>query len=134
MKEKVPFRGVAFEYGDSYLIVPPITIDDAEELSGDIDAAKNPNGEPMAQFQSQLRVITAAIRRNYPDMTDKEIKRFLDMDNMPFVYVAAVGLNKRAPKVKSLGEITPATLSGQTLIGTPFAGESQPPQATDSTT
>jgi len=122
--KKVEFRGVPIEFGNTVLIVPPITCDQADELIDSIEAATNvPEGERektktedgyrdwyrkvRARRKEMRKVISAAVRRNYPEISDPEINCFVTEENVHRCFNAATG-NAIEAKIKDPGEYKPA--------------------------
>jgi hypothetical protein len=121
MKEKVPFRGVPFEYEDTYLILPPLYIDDVRDLSKRFD--KHKEGEENwldERYVVMKEAISNSILLNYPelkDAIDTVLRKFVTMVNVNKLYAAAMGFGTEslAPAAKSLGEIKPV---GSTNLST----------------
>lgn len=106
--KRVKHSGVAFEYGDEQLIVPPLTVGQVEQLTptlvehDGIDA-KDFNGV-TARLVLRVKVISAALRRNYPELSDTEISEFVTGNNADLAFAAALGSDRTSPKTKNVGE------------------------------
>ena len=121
----VKYRGVPFEWGDTFLIVPPLTCKQAEELSGEIDKdislvppSTVATNEDWKNYRKSVRekktalktVGLAALQRNY-DLTPEEIADFFTEENLFDVFRAALGLtDKQITRIKSPEELAPADL------------------------
>jgi hypothetical protein len=131
----VRHRGVAFEFGDFWLIVPAITFDKLGELVDVVTVASSPPNmavdktmtteqwEKFREFQWQQqqarhKIVVTAIRRNYPQITDEDLADFIDESNLTSLFNAAMAYRSDlTPRVKDPGEIPPgggATSTGQT--------------------
>ena len=121
----VKYRGVPFEWGDTFLIVPPLTCKQAEELSGELDkdiSLVSPSAvatnEDWKIYRRSVRekksawkmVGLAALQRNY-ELTTEEIDDFFTEGNILDVYRAALGMTAETVKrIKSPEELAPADL------------------------
>jgi len=116
----VKHRGVVFESGDSFLIVPSLSCAQAEELGPVLDqdqAVKPPAADASAsewaafrasvraRRQSWLKVITAAVRRNYPEKSPDQIASEIDEVDLRDAYMAAIGISAGAPSYAVLEAI-----------------------------
>ena len=115
---KVKHRGVAFETGDSVLIIPSISAAQADELSDVLSAdrpvglkADDPGYGAAARMRRAgwLRVVTAAIKRNYPDMSDAQIAEAINEEDVFDAFRVASG---NAPAIVPLSVIEMA-LAGE---------------------
>lgn len=112
--EQVQYRGTPFEYGDHVLIVPPLPLGLAREFSkefwiagGDItdDASideKFKVGD--GRFEVQVKAISAALKRNYPDIADTDIQDFVTLENVFAIYSSAITGSKPTETAKTVGE------------------------------
>lgn len=123
LPEKVKFRGVAFEWGDETVIVPPLPMNATRDHEEKLKAVKyadpaNPDTETGHKRAAvMLEAIKASLGRNY---TGSEIDTddFLNLVNFGDVYAAAIGLEVNSvtarplgPRVKSAAEIPAASPS-----------------------
>lgn len=93
-------QGVEIELGDETFTVPPLTFRAVREH---IDAiAGMTTGLPLSaeQIDRSVALILAAMRRNYPDMTEDMLEERLDMANIKIVLPAILG----ASGLKRVGE------------------------------
>jgi len=108
-KDTVRFRGVAFEYGDEYLVVPPLPLGVAKELQKEFAGivAKKTSDEDQSDAIVALYTKAAelALKRNYEEVTSDTVADFLTPENMIGVFRAAVyGIDDAQDKVKTVGE------------------------------
>jgi hypothetical protein len=110
----VKYRGVPFEDGDKFWIVPALPLGLLQDP--DIAAHTDKVGQPLAPNESwrdrfrsdNLVIIKAALQRNYPDVTDADIMGFVTLENVGDVVSAAMGTYRSdAQRVKDPGEIKP---------------------------
>lgn len=93
-------EGVQIELGGETFTVPPLTFRAVREH---IDAiAGMTTGVPLSaeQIDRSVALILAAMRRNYPDMTQATLEERLDMANIKIVLPAILG----ASGFKRVGE------------------------------
>lgn len=122
----VKYRGVPFEFGDRTIIVPPLTLDDVQNFSDqmnptqeDIDRLVNAPADgkvlvtPEARAKSRQRfdvmrsAVKKAVARNYSaeEFTDADLADFLTARNINTAFDSAMGYNTPRFQVKSLGEL-----------------------------
>jgi hypothetical protein len=97
---KVKYAGVPI----NDLIVPALSIGQAEEfddLISTVAPLTDPPEKRTAYAKRLLPLVAAAVRRNYPDMTDPQIADALDFDTFNFAVRAALAINDTA---KTRGE------------------------------
>jgi hypothetical protein len=87
------------------LIVPALSIGQAEEFDQLIVAVKPAEGELRTAYAKRLLPLVAtAIKRNYPEMTETQIADDLDFNSFNAAVRAALGLNDDAAPAKTRGE------------------------------
>lgn len=95
---KVKWRGVAFEYGDDVIIVPPLPLDDVRDQQKKMSALMEKEGgaDGDALYEQMRETILLAIRLNYSEeeLPDAEIRKFVNMRNLPLLNAAATGMEK----------------------------------------
>jgi len=88
----VKFEGVKVTLGQQTYVVPALTIKQVRSMSDDIGAIKVIVGEPTpGQIDSMLRIVQAAVSRNYPDMTVEQLEEVVDLNSLPVVMKAING-------------------------------------------
>jgi hypothetical protein len=122
--------GVTIAMGGRDWLVPPLTLGQLRRLAPDlgrITAGGLTMLDPEA-VGAVVKVVTAALSRNYPDMTEQRVaEELLDLGNANEVLAAVLassGLRRAAP-----GEGQAARGNGAS-----FTASSPPPSATDPAT
>ena len=88
----VKFEGVRVTLGQQVYVVPALTIRQVRAMSEDLAAIKSIVGEPTPeQTDSMLRIVQAAVSRNYPDMTVEQLEEVVDLNSLPVVMKAITG-------------------------------------------
>ena len=79
--EKVEFEGEPVTLGRRTFVVPALSVKQARELWPEIlEMDQGITKQNLPQKQSQMiAIITAAISRNYPDITKDEIETLVDL-------------------------------------------------------
>lgn len=88
-------KGVEIAIGAEILVVPPLNFrqleDFAATLAGFSTWEKLPN--PYAEMPKAIPVILSAVKRNYPDYTEDELRDNIDMGNYREVFEAIMGVS-----------------------------------------
>jgi len=86
------FKGVAIELGGTTYIVPPLTLGSFEDHA---DAIKgfDPTAPTPASVRLVVDLLTAALRRNYPEMTRDTVRDLVDLQTMVPVMYALMGVS-----------------------------------------
>ena len=84
------FEGVSITLGGRKLIVPALTIKQVRVTLADDLKALDDKDANVSMMAGQ-RVILAAIRRNYPEMSEEFIEDSLDLNNYKAVLSAIMG-------------------------------------------
>ena len=92
--------------------VPSLSFDEVERFAADGTLAKVPaNGLTMIALPESraaaLSVLLSALRWNYPDITEAEVKKELDLDNCEAAMAAVMGSSRLIRKEKEPGEAVP---------------------------
>jgi hypothetical protein len=75
------------------LIVPALSIGQAEELDSLVSNLAAADGESRGAHAKRLiPLVAAALRRNYPDMSDEDVARDIDFDSLTIAVRAALAL------------------------------------------
>ena len=108
MSNPVKHRGVVFETGDSHLIIPSISCGQADALADALDKnvtiqplPENPSDEQKSAYRKAIRdrraawmeVITAAVQRNYSQMTPEQVADALSEEHIREAFLAASGVD-----------------------------------------
>lgn len=107
----VKFRGVAFEFGDVMLVVPPLSQRLLEKHAEKLDALTTPRTFTLKTGGVFLRdnliePVHDALLRNYPAITKSEVEDFISLDNWGKLVAALMG-GGDVPKTR-VGETLPA--------------------------
>lgn len=110
MSEKI-IEGVEIAFGQKKLIVPPLSLGQLKRLRGDLEklAAVNTADQQIddATVDAMVHIVTAAIKRNYPDMKEEDVAEALDLSNLPTVVQAVLGVSG----LKKVTAVAPAALT-----------------------
>lgn len=92
---KPRFRGVVVKLGGQKYILPSLSWEQFEEH---YDALVAPvTGEGAAVVREQLRtygpIIGDALRRNYPGVTDEQLRGYIDLSNIADLIMAVQGVS-----------------------------------------
>lgn len=105
----VPHRGVAFENGDDFIIVPPLTTGQIRDNSDKFQMVME-STDPKPEMETtkermnelldiKLDLILLSVKRNYPEATLEDIRDFATLENLNSLISAAFGFGSGA-KVK----------------------------------
>jgi hypothetical protein len=98
---KVKYAGIPV----NDLIVPALSIGQAEEFDALIVAVSPTEGEARTAYAKRLLPLVAtAVRRNYPEMTDSDVAEALDFDTLNVAVRAALALQEAGGAPKTRGE------------------------------
>jgi hypothetical protein len=124
-QQTVTFGGKVFRRGNSYLVLPTISFGDAEAMAADLDKieGRGPDGKLTAADQKALmwKVILAAARLNYPDITIDRLKGQFTTLGIFDAYNAATVGDTANEVYEAPGELEPAA-SGSMSPGAISAG------------
>ena len=86
--------------GQEY-IVPALNFRQLKEFDKDIRAMQNlgDSGDPMRELVLLVPVITAALKRNYPELDEEKVTDLLDLGNYKNVFEAVLGVT---PELREL--------------------------------
>lgn len=98
---KVKYAGIPI----NDLIVPALSVGQAEDFSALLSAAAPTEGELRVDHAKRmLPLIAAAVRRNYPEMSDSDIAEAIDFSTINVALRAALGMNDADAPPKTRGE------------------------------
>lgn len=110
---RVKHSGVAFEFGDEQLIVPPLTVGQVESLTPILVSHDQIKVEDYTQITERLKlrvkVIHEALKRNYSEITESEVTEFVTGENSEALLSAALGTDRKSPRIKTVGENQPVS-------------------------
>ena len=101
---EVKFRGVAFFMNGREYIVPSLSL---RHFQDNYELLTTPPVDLREQFSLYIPVIGLALRRNYPEISDEELKDMLDLSSFRDALVAVQGAS--GMKTVAAGEATPQT-------------------------
>lgn len=107
------FDGVKMKIGEDEYVVPPLSFRKLKALANDIKSLNNNDPNLNEKMDVMVRIIHAALSRNYPDITLDKVEEILDFGNVVPVIQAIMGTSGL---VKMSGEMQ----AGQSQSGTPF--------------
>lgn len=94
---KVKYAGIPI----NDLIVPALSIGQAEEFDSLISSISPAEGELRTAYAKRLLpLVAAAVRRNYPDMTDAQVADELDFDSFNAAVKAALAISDGTAKTR----------------------------------
>jgi 1-deoxy-D-xylulose 5-phosphate reductoisomerase len=105
MADRTLIDGVPISLGGNQYTVPALSLGQVKRLMPDIDSV-TANGTPQDQVvSSAIKITTAALSRNYPEITAEQVEEMLDLSNFKTVLDAVMGISGLVPS----GEATGAT-------------------------
>jgi len=125
-KQDVEFRGVAFEFGRSHLIVPELNLKQAEDFRETLDVIADGTKTVKERHAAITEIVLAALQRNYPEMTMADLRKSVTKNMLNPLFCAATGLDQTSPKVveapsRPLLVTPPPEESGAMSIGDTYA-------------
>lgn len=86
------FSGESINAGDRTLIVPPLSLRQVQQFLVPLQQLREmPSLTAPENIDTMLDVATAAIQRNYPDMTRDQVAEVLDLKNIGPTFRAIMG-------------------------------------------
>jgi hypothetical protein len=108
---KVKYRGVAFEHGDEFLIVPPLPAGSLRELADKLtehDAVQLTSiTDIIRKVDIVVDIAYVALQRNYSDITREMVSDLVNGENYSAIIQAAIGVDRKSQKVRDPGELAP---------------------------
>lgn len=105
MSDIVKVKGIRLPLGGRDWVVPPLNLAALEQLQDRL--ARFSGGLDADSVALVLDATTAALRRNYPDITREQVADMLDVANMATVMEAVMdvsGLKRQAQEATPPGE------------------------------
>ena len=129
--------GVAVAMGGHDWLVPPLTLGELRRLMPKVRQLTE-IGAAMGEEQIAVlvEIVTAALRRNYPDVTPEEVENLLDLGNAaPVLNAVLTGSGLKLGGTPAGEAPAPGTSPGASaeILGMPgekFTASSPPPVAT----
>lgn len=92
---EAPIDGTEINFGGTKLIVPPLTFGWVKRNMDKLkEAMKLVTASPFEQAGAlplMCEIVTAAIKRNYNEITEADVEDLLDFRNMEAAFLAATG-------------------------------------------
>lgn len=113
MRKTVKYKGVLIDDGDP-IIMPPLSVGQMEQLAGKLqehDAINITEGGFIGGAKRLIlrsEIIAEAVRRNYPDFSNEDAKDLVTGENSERLLNIALGTDRTSPKVRTVGEESPA--------------------------
>ncbi len=104
--------GVKFNLNGKDYLVPALNLQQMEDMASDLDIVLSSTGTvpDKERIDIMVRVIKSAINRNYPEITEQDIKNGCDANNLIDIVMAIFGTDKK--KVVSTLEAIPSGSQG----------------------
>jgi hypothetical protein len=120
--------GITIAMGGRDWIVPPLTLGQLRRLGPQLERIANDLQASMgeAAISAVVDIVTAALSRNYPEITAAQVEELLDLGNSPAVVRAVL----TGSGLKPAGEAEAVANSA----GATFTASSPPPADTDTAT
>jgi hypothetical protein len=125
--------GIAITMGDREWTIPPLTLGQLRRLMPKVRQLSDINAQiGETQIAVMVEIVTAALQRNYPDITAETVENLLDLGNSgPVLTAVLTGSGLRPPGLASGEAIAPEPGSGasmliQARIGETSMASSQP--------
>lgn len=94
-------EGTKINLGGEDYVVPALNFRQLKEFADDIRKVQDlgSSGDPMSELNGLVPVITAALKRNYPELTEEKVADLLDLMNYKSVFEAVLGVT---PELRDL--------------------------------
>lgn len=96
--ESTKVKGIPYTFGDSVLVIPPLSLGAMERLQERLAGMSDDMFDPE-NIGTVIDTVHAALKRNYPDMTREEVADMIDLENMQEAMTCAMdisGLKRKA--------------------------------------
>ncbi len=130
--------GTPIQLGGRDYVMPPMSIDDAELYWGRLEAAAA--GGLLNEMKLTATLVTACLRRNYPEVTEADVRPHVDFDNWAALSAAVFGsgsfrawCDQQRAKATAGNPLAPQPTAAAGT-GAPSAPASPPPPAGTSET
>ena len=104
--EQPKYEGVVVKMAGEDYVIPPLSFKQLKMLQDDMKQLNTATAASSSDQQGVvLRIVLAALQRNYPDMTLEKLEDILDLGNIHEITQAIIGVNQLK---KAMG-LPPAT-------------------------
>lgn len=76
------FKGETLQLGDQEYVIPPLSLEKLEELEGRFHALSTPAAGFSERLQQLMPILLASFQRNYPEITEAELRSQLDLPSL----------------------------------------------------
>jgi hypothetical protein len=123
--------GVKIGMGDAEWIVPPLTLGMMRRLLPQVMRLKD-FGADMGgdEIDVIVELVTAAMRRNYPDMTADRVEELVDLGNARHVVQAILFGSGLKPAGEGMPAAMPNGVSAEFTASSPPAADTPSPSST----
>lgn len=103
------------QLGDELYRIPPLAFRDLQDLADEIESLKDIDGRPsQAQMRTVVKIVLAALKRNYPSATMEQVDDMLDIGNYGVVLNAVLSIGGLRKVGGPPGEVVASTGPGST--------------------
>lgn len=105
----VPGRipGRLINMGGHDLVFAPLNLDQVQYFDGEVEKFGQAGAKAATQLEQTLPLLLASLQRNYPDMTEADLRPLVDMGNFAEAMEAVVSMSGYAKTLP--GEARPAS-------------------------
>ena len=138
------FKGESLQLGEQEYVIPPLSLEKLEELEDRFHALSAPAAGFSERLQQLMPILLASFQRNYPEITEAELRSQLDLPSLNQllqIIMAANGFTTEAQQSSSrpsavgrrqnppaVGTGPEASATHSTVFGRePTAEDRQPP-------
>ena len=76
------FEGTKKNIGGDNYIIPALSLKQVKNLKPEIDLVSDSTSDQDIRFDAMSKIIFTALSRNYPDITEDQVKDMLDLNNI----------------------------------------------------
>lgn len=98
-------KGIKLKLGDTEYIVPPLALGALEDLQDQLGTFTG--GADPESVRTVIDSATAALKRNYPDITRDQVRNMIGLENMAEVLQAVMDVSGLRRKEIEEGEAPP---------------------------
>jgi hypothetical protein len=109
MTQPTLIDGVSVRMGGRDFTIPPLTLGMVKRLAPQLEKMGGADPASISGPEAAdacVTVIHAALKRNYPELTQDEVEELLDLGNMQKVTHAVMGISGLIPSGEAQGEAT----------------------------
>jgi hypothetical protein len=87
------YKGTEIELGGENYTLPPLSLDSLEELEAQFQQLATPSASLKDRLRKLMPILLASFRRNYPEMTEVQLRELLDLPSLNLVVEAIMQAN-----------------------------------------